>query len=380
MKTLKIVIATDSFKGSATSLEIENYIETGIKRVVKNAEIIKIPIADGGEGTVDAINYASGGEIFKTVVTGPYNKKVNAKYLIIKKKIAIIEMASASGLTLADNKNLNPFIATTYGTGELINAVLKHQDVEEIYVGLGGSATNDGGVGLAQALGVSFLDENQQEIGLGAQDLGKIKVIDASNLNRRVKKVKFHILSDVTNPLCGKNGASFVFGAQKGASAEEIIKLDELLLHYGTKLNEMTGIDIINHDGAGAAGGLGAAMIAFTNATMHRGISKILELTEINKHLKDADLVITGEGRMDEQSLFGKTPLGIAELAKKYNLPVIAIVGSTKGDLSKTYKNGIDLIIDIINEPMELEFAMKNVQNLAENAAETAIRAYLLHK
>ena len=379
MKKKKIIIASDSYKGSASTIEVENFIEKGISRVTNNLEIVKIPIADGGEGTVDALVLGCKGQYKYVDVMGPYQELVRAKFGIINHKSAVIEMAQASGLTLAKHGQLNPYEATSYGTGELINEALKF-GAEEIFIGIGGSATNDGGVGMAQALGVSFHDKNGQEIGLGAKELAKIVNIDTTNINPKLKQVPIYILSDVTNTLCGPNGASHVYGPQKGANKEQVLHLDQLLQHYGKKIKEKLDIDILEAEGAGAAGGLGAGLLVFCEAKMCRGITKILEILNIHNHLRDADLVITGEGRMDSQSLNGKAPVGIAKLAKKYNLPVIAIVGSTEGDLTEIYQAGIDLVIDIINQPMTLDHAIKDVEWLITNAGETAMRAFLLSK
>ncbi|EGP4742490.1 glycerate kinase [Enterococcus faecium] len=363
----KIIIASDSYKGSASTFEVEASIEEGIKRVEKQADVLKIPIADGGEGTVDAIIEGCGGEYRYITVTGPYQQMVQAKFGLIDTERAVIEMAQASGLMLVGTNQMNPMEATSYGTGELINEVLAH-GVKEIYIGIGGSATNDGGVGMAQALGVSFKDADGKEIALGAKEIAMIDSIDISNINPRLKETVFYILSDVSNPLCGQNGASFIYGKQKGASGAQVLKLDEALCHYGQKIQETLGITVLEMEGAGAAGGLGAGLLAFCDAEMCQGISKILELLKLEEYMKKADVVITGEGRMDGQSLNGKAPVGIAILAKKYDIPVIAIVGSASANLSTIYETGIDYVLDIINEPME------QVERLLVCAGEQAMR------
>ena len=363
----KIIIASDSYKGSASTFEVEASIEEGIKRVEKQADVLKIPIADGGEGTVDAIIEGCGGEYRYITVTGPYQQMVQAKFGLIDTERAVIEMAQASGLMLVGTNQMNPMEATSYGTGELINEVLAH-GVKEIYIGIGGSATNDGGVGMAQALGVSFKDADGKEIALGAKEIAMIDSIDISNINPRLKETVFYILSDVSNPLCGQNGASFIYGKQKGASGAQVLKLDEELCHYGQKIQETLGITVLEMEGAGAAGGLGAGLLAFCDAEMCQGISKILELLKLEEYMKKADVVITGEGRMDGQSLNGKAPVGIAILAKKYDIPVIAIVGSASANLSTIYETGIDYVLDIINEPME------QVERLLVCAGEQAMR------
>lgn len=369
----KIIIASDSYKGSASTFEVEASIEEGIKRVEKQADVLKIPIADGGEGTVDAIIEGCGGEYRYITVTGPYQQMVQAKFGLIDTERAVIEMAQASGLMLVGTNQMNPMEATSYGTGELINEVLAH-GVKEIYIGIGGSATNDGGVGMAQALGVSFKDADGKEIALGAKEIAMIDSIDISNINPRLKETVFYILSDVSNPLCGQNGASFIYGKQKGASGAQVLKLDEALCHYGQKIQETLRITVLEMEGAGAAGGLGAGLLAFCDAEMCQGISKILELLKLEEYMKKADVVITGEGRMDGQSLNGKAPVGIAILAKKYDIPVIAIVGSASANLSTIYETGIDYVLDIINEPMELSYAMEQVERLLVCAGEQAMR------
>lgn len=369
----KIVIAADSFKGSASTIEVENYIEQGIRHIDKQVEIVKIPIADGGEGTVDSLVLAFHGEYKYVDVIGPSGNEIRAKYGMLDAQTAIIEMAEASGLHLVSE--LNPFKTTTYGTGQLIKAALD-QGAKTIYVGLGGSATNDGGVGMAQALGASFRDKDGKEIGYGADGIKNLETIDVSNLDRRLQNVEIIGLSDVTNPLCGKNGASHVYGPQKGATEKDVEVLDRILAHYGNLIKEQVGIDIIYKAGAGAAGGLGAGLMTFCNAHLEPGITKILDILNIESHLKEADLVITGEGKIDSQSLNGKAPVGVAKLAKKYHVPVIAIVGSADYDIQEVYNHGIDLVIDTIIKPMSLDEAISNVGKLLMIAAESAYRAF----
>ena len=378
-KDIKVVVAADSFKGSASTIEVEEYIERGINKVSQSVTIIKVPVADGGEGTVDALVIGCEGTYRYADVTAPQGNKVRAKFGIINDNIAVIEMAEASGLALVDVEEDDIYKATTYGTGELIRSALDC-GVKEIYIGIGGSATNDGGVGMAQALGVSFKDTDGNEIPLGANGLGSIETIDISGLDGRLKDVKITILSDVTNTLCGENGASYIYGPQKGALPEDVKKLDTLLLHYGEKIQSQLGIDIIDKPGSGAAGGLGAGLMAFCNAESDSGIEKVLSILDIESHFRDADLVITGEGRIDAQSLYGKAPVGIAQMAKKYNLPVIAIVGSSGDNLGPIYETGIDLILDIVNKPMQLAEAISNVETLITNTGETAFRAFLLSR
>ncbi|MCM3570577.1 glycerate kinase [Neobacillus mesonae] len=376
---MKIVIASDSFKGSASSLEIAEFIEKGIRRVQSNADVLKLPLADGGEGTVDALVNALNGQYVEKVVTGPLGEKVKAKYGIINQDIAVIEMAEASGLTLIPSHERNPFKATTYGTGELIKSALDH-GVKEILIGIGGSATNDAGAGMAQALGVALADNEHQEIGYGAESVARVEKIDTSAIDPRIKNTKMTILSDVTNPLCGENGASYVYGPQKGASSEDVVKLDAILKRFGELVERTLGIEMMNKKGAGAAGGLGAGLMAFCNGQLHSGIDRILDIINLEEQVKEADLVITGEGMMDFQSVQGKAPIGVAKIAKKHNKPVIAIVGSEGYHANEVYEHGIDLVIDIINKPMSIEEAMNHVGELAEIAGEKAIRAFCLQK
>lgn len=376
---MKIVIASDSFKGSASTIEVANFIEKGIRTLDQAVDIIKIPIADGGEGTVDSLVIGCKGEYRYVDVIGPAGNKINAKYGLLNSDIAIIEMAQASGLHLVDEETKNPFETTTFGTGELIKSALD-QGAKQIYVGLGGSATNDGGVGMVQALGGSFKDRNGQEVGFGANGVKSIETIDLTQLDKRLGDVQIIALSDVTNPLCGEKGASYVYGPQKGASADDVKVLDDILCEYGDKIKDQLGIDIVDEAGAGAAGGLGAGLMAFCHAKLDRGINKILEIIDLEGKLKDADLVITGEGRMDDQSLNGKAPIGVATVAKKYNIPVVAIVGSADYDLHEVYKHGIDLVVDTVIKPMPLSEAIDNVEKLITNAGETAYRAFCLKK
>lgn len=368
---MKIVIASDSFKGSASTLEVAASIEKGIKRAYKeneNIDILKLPIADGGEGTVDALVQGLSGEYREVQASDPLGRRIIAKYGIINQDTAIIEMAEASGITLLKEEELNPLITTTYGTGELIKSAME-SGIRKIYVGLGGSATNDGGVGMAQALGISFRDKKGQEIENGGGELKRIEKIDFTNIHPLIKETEITIISDVDNPLCGLNGASHIYGPQKGADLKMVELLDKNLHHLGQKIKEFTKKDIMKIKGSGAAGGLGGGLIAFCDADINQGIDLILDIINIDMYLKEADLVITGEGKIDRQSIFGKVPVGVAKRAKKYNLPVIAITGSMEKGGELVYEEGIDLVIDIINRPMELEYAIEEVDGLIQEAA-----------
>lgn len=376
-KNLNIVVASDSYKGSASTFEVNQAIASGVKRVLPQATVKQLPIGDGGENTAHALTAVLGGEMKTVTVTGPLGMPVEAAYGLLNQGRAIVEMAQASGLTTIPTEALNPYQTTTYGTGELIKAAL-NDGVQEIYVGIGGSATNDGGLGMAQALGYEFKDESGQEVGYGASEIIKIKSISKQNVDPRLFKTKIKILSDVTNPLVGINGASYVYGRQKGATEDDLSLLDQLLERFASLLQEFFKQDIRTKAGGGAAGGLGAGLMLFCGAEFYKGVDKILDLLEINQLLKSADLVITGEGKIDAQSLNGKAPLGIAQRAKKYGLPVIAIVGGISGDIEKVYDHGIDLVLTAINRPMELKQAIGETRSLLQSAGETAIRSYLL--
>lgn len=370
---MKIVIAADSFKGSCSTFEVANAIENGIRKVFKDFEIIKIPVADGGEGTVDSLVKGTGGRYETVNVKDPLGRYIECKYGILKDNVAVLEMAASSGLTLLKEEERNPLITTTYGTGQMIRAALD-KGCKKILIGIGGSATNDGGAGMAQALGVSFRDNEGNEIGYGGGELARIKDIDITGIDSRLKDTEIVILSDVSNPLCGPNGVSFIYGPQKGATNEMVKQLDNNLEHYASIINEKLGIDITGVPGAGAAGGLGAGLIVFCNATVLSGIDVVLDINGIDRQLIDADLVITGEGKIDNQTVYGKVPVGVAKRALKYGIPVIAIVGSIGEEASVVYDYGINAIMDIVSRPMSLEDSMKNVSQLLEYAAENVIR------
>ncbi|SET16828.1 glycerate kinase [Natronincola peptidivorans] len=370
---MKVVIASDSFKGSCSSLEVAEAIERGIRKIDQDAEIVKIPVADGGEGTVDTLVIGTGGKYEEVEVVGPLGKKIKTKYGILEGNIAVIEMAAASGLPLLKEEERNPMVTTTYGTGEMIKAAME-KGCRKIFIGIGGSATNDGGVGMAQALGVSFKDQEGKEIGYGGENLINIYDIDLSNINSSLGETDIVIMSDVSNPLCGPNGAAHVYGPQKGATPEIVKLLDANLGYYAKVIKEKIGKDILDIPGAGAAGGLGAGLMAFCNASLCSGIEKILDLTNIEGHLADADLVITGEGQIDSQTVYGKVPVGVAKRAVKYDIPVIAIVGSVGEGASDVYAYGVDAIMDIINKPMPLREAVQNAPTLIEDTAENVMR------
>lgn len=370
---MKIVIASDSFKGSISSFEASEHIEIGIREVFNDAQVIKLPIADGGEGTVDAFITGAGGEKYSKDVTGPLGEKVNASFGILENGIGVIEMAEASGLTLVSLEKRNPSITTTYGVGELILEVLE-KGCREIIIGIGGSSTNDGGVGMAQALGVSFKDKLGRELPFGGGAIRSLSEIDISGIDKRLSETNIIIASDVTNPLCGEKGASMVFGGQKGANAQMMKTLDENLLHLSNIVKRQLNIDMSDNPGSGAAGGLGYGLMVFLNGKFKNGIETVLNTIDFSKHLKDCDLVITGEGKIDGQSIYGKVPVGVAKYAKQFNIPVLAIVGNIGADSEAVYDYGIDSIISTVNGIMTLDEAVDNGKELIEDAAKRALK------
>ncbi|WP_157154250.1 glycerate kinase family protein [Brachyspira murdochii] len=368
---MKIVIIPDSFKGSASSMEVCNCIEKGILKVFKNAEIKKIPVADGGEGTVDSILYAAGGNIRKIKVRNPEGKIIEAKYGIINKDKAVIEMAEASGITLVDDKNRNPLKYSTYGTGELIKDALNN-NIKEILIGIGGSATNDCGIGMANALGYRFLDKNNNELEAAAENMIKVKYIDDSNVDKRIFDIKISAACDVKNPLYGENGATAVYGKQKGVTKESFDILDNGLKNIASVVKEKFNKEIDYIEGAGAAGGLGGGLLAFCNAELKSGIDAVLDIIDFEDHIKDASLIITGEGAIDGQTKKGKVPVGVARRAN--NIPVIAIVGDIRDGAETVYDLGITSIMPALKRAMPLDEAIKNSKMLIEDAAERALR------
>lgn len=375
---MKFLVAPDSYKGSLTAKEVADSMEKGILKACPQAEVIKVPIADGGEGTVEAIVNARGGKFHQIQVTGSLYKPVMATFGILHDHCtAIIEMAAASGLTIISGEERNPLLTTSYGTGELIKKALD-MGCRKLIIGLGGSATNDGGVGMAQALGIRFLDRNRKEIGFGGTHLKDIDYIDLSNLDSRIKVTETIIASDVSIPLCGENGASAIFGPQKGATQKMIEELDEGLQHFAYKIQEQLDIDILNVEGAGAAGGLGAGLMTFLQAEMRSGIQTILDSTKMEELIKKMDVVLTGEGCVDNQTSYGKAPYGIGMLAKKNNKPVICIAGSVSSDIDHIYECGINVIIGATQSPMSLEAAIHNASELVYKATDSIIRAILI--
>lgn len=373
---MKVVIAIDSFKGSLSSNELGDALSLGIKKVYKDVEIIKIPIADGGEGTVEAMVYGTGGKFIEVEVHGPLMNKIKATYGILGDgKTAIIEMATASGLPLVPVEKRNPNKTTTFGTGELIKDAIK-KGCREFIIGIGGSATNDGGLGMMQGLGYKFYDKEEKELGQGGEIMNQIEKIDSTQALEELSQCKFLVACDVDNPFYGPRGAAHVYGKQKGANEQMILELDNGLKHLSEILNKTYNIDINSLPGAGAAGGLGGGIVAFLNGILKPGIEIILEKVEFEKKVINSDFVITGEGRIDFQTVMGKAPVGVSKLAKKYNIPVIALAGSVADDADKTHEAGIDSIFSIINYPISLEEAMKkeNSKKFVEKNAEEIFR------
>ncbi|MDQ0973820.1 glycerate kinase [Neobacillus niacini] len=367
---MKIIIAPDSFKESLTSIEVSQAIEEGMKSVLPSAKYVKIPMADGGEGTVSSLVNATEGKMISKVVTGPLGKPVESFFGILGDgKTAVIEMAAASGLGQVPNEKRNPLVTTTYGVGELIIEALNYR-VEKIIIGLGGSATNDAGAGMLQALGVSFLTDEGTEIGFGGGELGKIRTIDISGLDRRLASVSIEVACDVDTPLVGSRGASAIFGPQKGATPDMVQLLDGNLAHFANCVQKTLGKDIRNLPGSGAAGGLGGGIIAFLPAELKSGVDIVIEATGLSDHMADADLVITGEGKIDHQTICGKTPIGVAKAAKKYNLPVIAIAGHLGSDSYVVKEYGIDALLSIVPGVVSLENALENAREYVERCAE----------
>jgi len=376
---MKIVIAPQSFKGSLVAGEVARAIARGIKRVLTDVEITMLPMADGGEGTVEALVYATHGKIVATEVTGPLGEKVSAKWGILGDGVcAVVEMAAASGLTLVPPEKLNPLVATTYGTGELLRAVLD-AGCRRLIVGIGGSATNDGGAGMVQALGVRLLDECDKELPRGGAALARLSRIDTSGLDHRLARWQVIVACDVTNPLCGTQGASRVYGPQKGATEEMCRQLDGALANYAMIIKRDLGISVMDIPGAGAAGGLGAGLVAFLGAKLVPGIEIVSEAVGLTDHLKEAALVFTGEGRIDPQTLFGKTVAGVAEKAKAFGVPVIAIVGGLAGNYEKVYQQGIDVALSIAPGPISLKKSMNDAERLVADAAERALKLVLIN-
>jgi glycerate kinase len=377
---VKIIIAPDSFKGCLSALEVASAIQKGIGNIDSSIETILVPMADGGEGTVQSLVDATGGIIIEHSVHDPLFREIKSFYGIMGDgKTAVIEMAAASGLPLLRPEERNPLKTTSFGTGELIKDAI-NRGCKEIILGLGGSATNDGGIGMAQALGVRFHDEQGIEVGSGGGELMKIETVDYSGIDPRLNDVEFIAACDVENPLCGEKGASNVYGRQKGATDNDVNFLDSGLSHFARIIENKTGLNLKDYPGAGAAGGLGFGVMIFLKGKLERGIDIVARITKLAEKMAGADLVITGEGQIDFQTAHGKTPFGVAKLAKEQNIPVVAIAGSLGENYQQLYDKGFDAIFSIINKPMTLEKAFEKSGELLENIAESIIRLLISSK
>lgn len=375
-KTIKIVVAPDSFKECLSAREVAKSISKGIQKVFPEAEIVQIPVSDGGEGLLDALVDPTNGDLISIKVKDPLLREISAKYGIVEDgKTAIIEMATASGLELLLENERNPFKTSSFGVGELIVDAL-NKNCSKIIIGIGGSATNDAGMGMIKALGGKFLDSNNEEIGSGGGALNELNSIDLSGLHPNISRCEFVAACDVSNPLTGENGASLVFGGQKGGSQLELEQLDRNLKLYASILSKILKVEVDAVHGAGAAGGLGAAVFAVLNAKMMSGIDLIIDNLQLEKSIKNADLVITGEGKIDRQTMFGKTILGVARIAKNHQVPVIVIAGKVGGGIEKIYEMGVTSVFLIADQPMSLEESIRRGDELIQSCVERIMRLY----
>ena len=371
---MKVVIAPQTFKGGLSGVEAARAIQQGILSVYPQAETVQMPVADGGDGTLDALVRSTGGELFTSRVTGPLEEPVTALWGVMGDgKTAVIEMARASGLALVPPRRRNPRITTSYGTGELIREALD-RGYGRIIVGLGGSATNDGGVGMAQALGVQFLNANGKELPFGGAALSRLARIDLSGLRLGVMEAQITAATDVTNPLCGPRGASAVYGPQKGASSQVVEELDKALDHLSRVIKRNLGLDLRDEPRTGAAGGLAAGLMAFVNAEIESGIDLVCRVLGLEDQLVGADLVITGEGRVDASTTYDKAPVGVARRAVPRGIPVIVMAGSLGAGYEEVYQHGIDAVIPILDRPMNFEESISRTFELLRSATERTVR------
>ena len=374
---MKVVVAIDSLKGSLSSMKAGLAIKEGVLAAQPDAEVIVKPLADGGEGTTDALIEGMNGERIDLTVTGPMHTPVDAYYGYLKDtNTAVMEMASAAGITLVPDSEKNPLLATSYGVGEIINDAIQ-RGCRNFIIGIGGSVTNDGGIGMLKALGVRFLDENGEDAGEGGQALAKIARIDVSGINPLLKECHIQVACDVNNPLCGENGSTYVYGPQKGVTEDMKKTLDEAMAHFAKVTSETLENDYMNTPGAGAAGGLGYAFLAYTGAALTPGIELILDTVGLEEELSGADVVVTGEGRLDFQTAMGKAPVGVARLAKKYNAKVIAFAGSVTKEATACNKEGIDAFFPILRGVCTLADAMDPV-NARNNMIATVEQVFRL--
>ncbi len=374
---MKVVVAIDSLKGSLSSMEAGLAIKEGVLAAQPDAEVIVKPLADGGEGTTDALIEGMNGERIDLTVTGPMHTPVDAYYGYLREtNTAVMEMASAAGITLVPDKEKNPLLATSYGVGEMIIDAIQ-RGCRNFIIGIGGSITNDGGIGMLKALGVRFLDEKGEDAGEGGQALAKVACIDLSGLNPLLKECHIQVACDVNNPLCGESGSTYVYGPQKGVTEDMKKTLDEAMAHFARVTSESLENDYMNTPGAGAAGGLGFAFLAYVGATLTPGIELILDSVGLEDELSGADVVVTGEGRLDFQTAMGKAPVGVARLAKKYNARVVAFAGSVTKEATACNKEGIDAFFPILRGVCTLADAMDPV-NARNNMIATVEQVFRL--
>ena len=373
---MKIVIAPQSFKGSVMALTAAEAIERGVRKASPAAETVLVPVADGGDGTLEVLVNSTGGEIFRSIVTGPLGHAVEASWGVMGDgSTAVIEMARASGLAMVPHRRRNPRTSTTFGTGEIIREALD-RGYERIIVGMGGSATNDAGMGMATALGARFMDAQGRPLPKGGSALARLGSIDITDLHSRLREVTIIGATDVTNPLCGSSGASAIYGPQKGATPEIVAELDAALANFGRVAQRDLGIDFLNgdHPGAGAAGGLGAGLMAFANCRLQSGIDLVCEVLKFDEHVREADLVLTGEGRADLSSIYDKAPVGVARKASPYGVPTVILAGSLGEGYEQLYQHGIAGIVCIADRPMNFERSLARTEELLEGAAERTVR------
>ena len=370
----KIVIAPQSFKGSIFALEAAQAIERGVLAAEPDARTVLVPVADGGDGTLEALVNTTGGQTFRSIVTGPLGQAVEAMWGVMGDgQTAVVEMARASGLALVPQKRRNPRVTTTRGTGEIIKEALD-KGFTRIIVGLGGSATNDAGVGMATALGARFLDAQGQPLPNGGAALPRLARIDVANLHPKLAGATIIGATDVTNPLCGPTGASAVYGPQKGATPEVVAELDKALGHFAEVVQRDLGKDVLDRPGSGAAGGLGAGLMAFAGGELRSGIDMVCEILEFDKHVEGADLVITGEGRADESTIYDKAPVGVARRAMSWGVPTIILAGSVGPGYQQLYHHGIAGIVCIADRPMSFERSIARTAELLEGAAARTVQ------
>jgi len=377
---MKIVLAPNAFKGSLTGFQAAEAIKKGIHRVDTGIDVLILPVSDGGDGLVDVLTRNLRGRLYHAKVCGPLFKKTTSQYgYIAEKKTGVVEMATASGLALLKTNQQNPEVTTTYGTGELIRLCLE-RGAEKIYLGLGGSATCDGGMGAAAALGFRFLDKHGKELQPIGKNLIRLHDIDTENVDSRIKAVRFEAVCDVSNPLTGVNGASYVYSPQKGANQQQIKRLDEGLVNYSEVINKCFAIDVSDLAGGGAAGGLGAGVHTFFGAELRKGIELVLAAIQLKEKAKDADLIITGEGRIDNQTQFDKAPAGVAAVAKELGIPCIALCGAVGENIDSLHEIGIDAVFSLCKGPISLKKAIKESEVLLSQVAEQALKIFIRAK